>query len=392
VNSRNILIIRLSAAGDALHTLPLACAIKRAMPDIHLTWLASRKSLSVVKSHPLIDEIVLFDRQSWFRQLPALTKELNRGRYDIVLDAQSQIRSGLMSIMTHAPERYTFSPGISKEPSFLFANYLVTPEPDEVHNIDRDLCFAKELGIKVNEVEFGLQFSNATENRIISSLKGTGYNPDNEILVGLCPSGSWPGKRWPVENYAELAVRLVDSPPWDNPTRVVILWGPGEYQTAYEIATQASDDRIVIAPSTSFKELGALMKHMKMIVSNDSGPLHLAVAVGTPVIGLYAPTDPRKCGPYGGVIMEKQRIVGKIGTRRLQTVAAHVAVNVNPSDLKCNAQKCRRCHRNDCMQLISVEDVLSAAVIARPHGSRRLQTSRKQSRTIKLGRKYASDT
>jgi len=363
VNSKNILIIRLSAAGDALHTLPLACAIKHSNPDVHLTWLASRKSLSVVNSHSLIDKIVLFDRQSWLRHLPELTKELNRGRYDVVFDAQSQIRSGLMSIMTHAQDRYAFSRGISKEPSFLFANHLVTPGVDEIHNIDRDLCFAKAIGIEVNEVEFGLQFSHAIESRVISILKEIGYNPDNEILVGLCPSGSWPGKRWPAENYAELAIRLIDSPPWDKPTRVVILWGPGEYRIAYEIATQASDNRVVVAPSTSFRELGALMKHMKMVISNDSGPLHLAVAVGTPVIGLYAPTDPRKCGPYGGVIIEKQHIVGKIGIHRLQTAAAHVAINVDPSGLKCHARNCRHCHRNDCMQLISVEDVFSATVI-----------------------------
>lgn len=336
---KRILIIRLSGAGDIIHTMPLLGALRKNYQGSFIAWLVSKKNKDVLAGHPYLDEIITFDKDNWsFKAVRNLILELRRKKFDIVIDPQSQLRSGLIAFLSGAPIRLGFARGVAKEPNFIFMNRRVRPTPAERHNIDRDLSFARYLGIKRDEIDFSFYIGEENEAFVDGFLKEQVMDESTK-LIGISIGGSIPSKRWREENWAILIDRLYEK--YDN-IKPIILWGPGEENSVKKIVDSAKIKPLV-TPKTGWKQLAAFLKRCFLVIGNDSGPLHIGVAVGTKVIGLYgiAIWSPEKIGPYGP-----------------QNMAVRKEEDLDM--LSCPKSGCRRCHRHDCMDLITPEDALEA--------------------------------
>ena len=336
-----ILIIRLSGMGDVIYTLPLLSALRSKYGSKHIAWLVSSKAKDVVAGHPLIDEVIVFEREKGIVGAIKAIKELRKRKYDLVLDPQSQLRSGLFAFLGAIPVRMGFARGVSKEPGFIFMNERVSPLGNERHNVDRDLGFARHLGIERGRVEFNLKIETA-DSKFADSYLAESCVKKNEKLVGFSIACSMQNRKWSNKNWAQLNNEIA----LKENIRTVILWGPGEEQDMKAIIS-LSKERALSAPKTNIKQLAAIIKKCSLIIGNDSGPLHLAVALGIPVIGLCGPTDPEITGPYGN---------GNISIRKNLTVLPCYVSEKNSSRCK----KFRSCLEKTCIELITVKDVVSA--------------------------------
>ncbi|MDI6794934.1 MAG: glycosyltransferase family 9 protein [bacterium] len=333
-----ILIIRLSGAGDIIYTLPLLAALRRHYPESFIAWLVAKKNKEILAGHPYIDEIITFDRENWASDLWRLIPQLRERKFDMVIDPQSQLRSGVIALLSGAPMRLGLARGASKEPNYIFTNRRVRPNSSERHNLDRDLSFARYLGIDREPIDFSFYIGEENEAVVDAFLKKQAIDESTK-LIGISIGGSIPSKRWREENWAILIDRLYET---YNNIKPIILWGPGEENSVKKIVDSAKIKPLV-TPKTGWKQLAAFLKKCFLVIGNDSGPLHIGVAVGTKAIGLYgiAIWSPEKIRPYG-----PQNIV--------------VRKDSELDMLSCPKSKCRRCRRHDCMDLITPGDVLEA--------------------------------
>ncbi len=338
---KKILIIRLSGLGDVVCSLPLLSALRRKFPEDHIAWLVSSKAKDVVSGHPYLDEVIVFEKNRGLSAVVPLVRKLRRAGFEMVIDPQSQTRSGIISLLSGAPVRIGFTPGVSKEPNSIFMNEKVLPGPGETHNVDRDLSFARHLGIDAGKKEFNIYIGEEDREYIDNFLKQSGIK-DDEVLVGLSIAGSLPNRKWSNRNWAALVDELSSL----EKKRAIILWGPGEEEKVKEIIESAGGAPL-IAPGTNLKQLAALLSCCKLVIANDSGPMHLAVAMGTPVIGLHGPSNIERTGPYGDM---------NIAIRK--DLTALKCFSHGRKDTRC--KKFRSCEKTDCMELITVKDVMGA--------------------------------
>jgi lipopolysaccharide heptosyltransferase I len=303
-----IALVKLSSLGDVVHALPVAATLKAARPDARLTWIAERREAAVLRGHPALDEVVVADTRGWRRArrpraaLAALQEarqtvaRLRAARFDVALDLQGLFKSAALAAASGAPLRVGFARGWGREPlSALLTNRHVTPPPAARHVVEQYLALLEPLGIGERRLEFRLPAEPAAESRIDEWLAGAGLKPQRRLVV-LNPGAGRPDKRWPVTHFATLAARLVH----DADAHVVVVWGPGEEAAARVIVEGAGvGSRPLLAPPTDLDALIALLRRASVVVAADTGPLHLAAALGTPCVGLYGPTSAARNGPYG---------------------------------------------------------------------------------------------
>lgn len=302
-----IAIVKLSSLGDVLHALPVAGALRRQFPRAHLTWVVEAREVAIVNGHPDLDAVVPVDTRLWRRlvwrpagarevgrKLAGLTRRLRGARFDVAIDLQGLIKSGVLTAYTGAPVRIGFAFARCREPlSALFTTHRVTPPPGAVHVVDQYLSLLAPLGVRPEPPVWELPRDPAAEARIAEFLADEGVKP-RDRLVALNPGAGRPAKRWPVEHFGRLAERLAV----EAGARVLLLWGPDEEAMARAIAGRMST-RPILAPPTSLAELSALLRRSALMVAADTGPLHLAAALGTAAVGLYGPTRAERNGPYG---------------------------------------------------------------------------------------------
>lgn len=302
-----IAIVKLSSLGDVLHALPVAHALRRHFPEAHLTWIVEAREFAILKGHPDLDSVVPVDTRLWRRliwrpagarevgqKLSRLTERIRRARFDAAIDLQGLVKSGLLTAYTGAPLRIGFAFRHCREPlNALFTNRRVTPPREAVHIVLRYLSLLAPLGVKVTTPVFHVPSEPEAERRIEEFLAEQGVKP-RDRLVALNPGAGRPAKRWPVEHFAGLAERLSV----EAGVRILLLWGPDEEAMARSIAAGMTS-RPILAPPTTLPELSALLRRSALMVAGDTGPLHLAAALGTPSIGLYGPTRAERNGPYG---------------------------------------------------------------------------------------------
>lgn len=328
---RRILIIRLSGIGDVVHTLPLLGALRKRYPHAYIAWLVQRKAEGILTGHPYLDEVITFDRERWICRLWPLIKRLRNRRFDLVVDAHGQFRSGLFAYMTGAKTRLGFDAKDGKEFNSLFINFKAPPFPEYWHSVERYLGLAGVLGAQIEEREFLIQIGEPEKEYVERFLKEEGINK-GEFIIALNPGSSWKSKIWPSKNYARLADILIRK----FKCKALLLWGPGE-EGLIESISSAMEEKPIIAPRTDLKELAFLISRCTLFIGSDSAPLHIASSFPVPSIGLYGPTDPRRNGPYG---------------------PENVAVKKDLSVLPCRRKGCRKCKAQDCMELITVEEVV----------------------------------
>jgi heptosyltransferase-1 len=303
-----IAIVKLSSLGDVIHALPVARALRRAMPAAHLTWVVEAREYAILRDHPDLDAVVPVDTRLWRRLIwrPAGAREvlgkvgrlrvrIRRAAFDVAIDLQGLIKSGLLTAYTGAPVRIGFSAGHCRERlNALFTNRHVAPPASARHVVDQYLALLDPLGVRPGAPEFFVPASIIAERRMEELLVKEGIKRGDR-LVAINPGAGRPEKRWPVERFHALADRLAT----EGGARVLVLWGPDESHMAREIALGLPGGSVLLAPPTDLGELTALLRRCRLMIANDTGPLHLAAALGTPSLGLFGPTSAVRNGPFG---------------------------------------------------------------------------------------------
>lgn len=302
-----VAIVKLSSLGDVIHALPVAHALRRHFPEANLTWVAEAREATILAGHPDLNAVVSVDTRRWRRHLwtPAGAREvreellqvfrrLSADRFDIALDLQGLIKSGLLVACTGAPRRIGFALSHLREPlNALFTNCRVTPPPEATHVVEQYLAILAPLGIADRRPVFTIPVDRDAEQRMDSFLAEQGVKP-RDRLVALNPGARRLEKRWPLTHWRRLADRLA----LEDGVRPLVLWGPGEEPLA-EAVSRGLSARPLHAPPTMLHDLAALLRRVALVVAGDTGPLHLAAALGTPCLGLYGPTSAERNGPYG---------------------------------------------------------------------------------------------
>lgn len=294
---QRILIVRRSSLGDIVHTMPLLVALRRRFPQAYIGWLVDYRFAEVLEGHKCLDEVITIRRYSW-RQSFAVAQEVYQVRnqlqqhtFDLALDPQGLLKSGLMCYLAGAHRRIGFTDG--REVSRLFVNERI-PASNDTHAVVRTLRMAEYLGCPTEPIEFEFPIGES-EARWADSFLAENQVSADRPLIGLNVGASGAEKLWPAEHFAKLA----DILNIDFGAQMVILGSDKEMPIAKKIQRLTQPDLINAVGQTTIRNLAALLRRCTTVVSADTGPLHIAVAVGTPVVGLYGPTDPRKTGPFG---------------------------------------------------------------------------------------------
>ena len=318
-----ILVIKLRAVGDVLLSTIVTKNLRLAYPLAQIHYLTERPSLDVLKGNPFVDDVLVYDRETMSG--PALIRAVRHGRYDVVIDLFGNPRTALLTRLSGARQRVGFR---FRGRTYAY-NIVVEPRGNMVHNTEFNLDALGALGVAIQDRSIYFSFDDG-DARYVESFLPPGF-ARGSFVVCINSGGGWYTKRWGLERFAALADTLVE----EYGARIVLPWGPGQLPEAEEIRKAMTRDAF-IPPATTLCQLGALLKRCSIVVSNDSGPMHIAAAVGTPVLGIYGPTDPLLQGPYGD---------------------NHVVVRNEGLDcLGCNLTSCPIGH--PCMLGLSVETVL----------------------------------
>lgn len=288
-----ILIVRLSAIGDVIHGLPVLCALRAALPESFLGWVVEGRAGDLLEGHPALDALVRLPR-GWLkspRETWWLRRRLRDLRFDTTIDLQCLTKSAIAAWLSGARRRIGKGGSDGRELSRWFHNELVPCRGN--HVIEHYLDLLKPLGIGSPAVRFDLPERSEDARMADAFLLTSGLAAGRFALMN--PGAGWPSKVWPAERYGELARYLAKSPALPS----VVVWGvPNELPLAKKIVA-ASGSRAQLAPATSMTELAALCRRAALFVGSDTGPMHLAAAVGTPTISLHGPSRADWCGAYG---------------------------------------------------------------------------------------------
>lgn len=294
-----MLIVRLGSLGDIVHALPAVASLRAAFPQACLDWLVEARWQELIELNPDISNVIPADTLAWrravvraesWRSFAALVHTLRRARYDIALDLQGLYKSALLARLSGAREQLGFEKGFVKERGAArFYTRAVRP-PENTHVIEMNLALARAAGADRRCLRFPLPTQAEDEAYVDRQLHAHKVRD----FFFLSPGGGWGAKRWPVERYALLHNTLARERGW----RSVLNAGPGEEELVSQFLAHARVTRPVHFP-LSLRQLVALVRRARVVISGDTGPLHLAAALGTPAVGLYGPTDPVRNGPYG---------------------------------------------------------------------------------------------
>lgn len=301
--STRLLVVRLGSLGDIIHTLPAVATLRENFRDVHIDWLVESRWRELVELNPDVNGVVAVDTYRW-RQAPLWPPtwwgagkalwQLRRGAYDGAIDFQGLYKSALLARISGAEWRLGFDASVIKEAGaarFYTEQVPVFRKKSHVVQLNLSLAVAAcgGVGTVAPVLRFALLTRPEDEAYVEEQLR---EHQLGEFFV-LSPGGGWGAKCWPVERYAQLHNELARRRGW----RSVLNAGPGEEHLVSEFAAQARVTKPVHLRLTP-RQLVALLRRARVVVSGDSGPLHLAAALGTPVVGLYGPTDPARNGPY----------------------------------------------------------------------------------------------
>jgi len=291
-----ILVIKLRAIGDVVLATAVLPNLRRVFPRAEIHFMTEKPSLGVVRDNPFVDRILSvppdpfakpFRLSSW-KTFARFIKGFRNAHYDLVLDLFGNPRSAWLTWFSGAPVRAGFD---FRGRKFAY-NKRITPRGNRVHEVEFNLDAVRAMGIPVVQRKPFFPFTKKDEAVIDRWIEKNGLR--GQFRIALHSWGSWQAKRWGLEHFAGLADRLVRK----YQARVILLWGPGEKGQSQRIQ-QMSGEKTTLAPRMTLKQLGALLSKCRLVVANDSGPMHIAAAVGTPTVGIFGPTSWKLQGPYG---------------------------------------------------------------------------------------------
>lgn len=334
---KNILIVKLSAIGDVIHALPVAHALKERYPTARITWVVEKPAYDLLTNNPDINEIIIFDKPK-FKSLAGLLKYspefsslLKARHFDLALDLQGLFKSAAITALSGAKQRLGYC---NMRELSQWVSRPVCGTHSQGHIVERYLDVARYLDCNVDKVVFPIHITAEEAMAATQIATHAGLDVSRKYIV-LAPGTNWISKCWPTNHYAQLAGRLFDSG-----IIPVIIGGPDDHRLATEINLAARILPVDLTGRTNLKQLSYIIKQAAAFVGGDTGPMHLAVALGTPVITMFGPTDPNRNGPYQG---KRQTLV------------------VPDSCQGCWKRVCPK--QQNCMEHITVENVFNKIAI-----------------------------
>jgi len=332
VDFRRILLIKPSSLGDIVHALPVVAALKDRWPAARLTWLVKRQWADLVERAAGVDHVWPVDAAvgSWLGQVSALRAE----RFDLAVDLQGLFRSGALAWLSSASQRIGLANG--REGSPWFYTHRVPVPTVEMHAVDRYLLVAAALGARPQGTpQFRFKMLDADFAVVRDVFQRKGSSVDSP-WVGMNVSARWPTKRWPLSSFAVVLDQLHK----EGFGPVVLIGSSDEQDDASQLRAMTKSPFVDLTGAVSIGCLPALLSKAAMVITNDSGPMHIAAAVGTPVVALFGPTSAMRTGPYG------------VGHRPLAR-----QIPCSP----CFSRVCRHSPEMECLHLIKPNDVVEAA-------------------------------
>lgn len=321
---QNILIVKLSAIGDVIHALPVPYALKQQYPNARITWVVEKAAYDLLTNNPYIDELILFEKNKcksiWgaIKYAVHFSKELKKRKFDLSLDLQGLFKSAAISWLSGAKEKLVYSNAREKSD---WVGKRVCGEYAEGHVVERYLDVARHVGCQIDEVKFPVQFTMEEASKAEAIARHAGLHMETPYVI-LAPGTNWVNKCWPMEHYAKLGDRL-----YEQGIVPVIVGGASDLRLYREIASRMGIPPVDLTGRTTLKELAHVIKKARAFVAGDTGPMHLAAAIGTPVISLFGPTDPKRNGPYGNGVMNTVLVTARDCTGCWQRTC--------PKDLDC---------------------------------------------------------
>jgi lipopolysaccharide heptosyltransferase I len=321
IDARRICLIKPSALGDVVQALPVLSALRGRFPQAHIAWVVNRSYAGLLADHPHLDEIIAFDRGAggmWsraaWRGFAELNASLRERRFDLAVDLQGLLRSGLMARATGAARRVGLSD--TREGARFCYTDVVSMPAAPTSAVERYWLVAAAIGAEDAVKQFVVCLGASDRDwaaRAVGRHSG--------LRVAIHPGARWATKRWPAAHFAELARRIGR----EFDAAFILVGGPEESSAAAELESSLASRTINLVGKTTLKQLAAVLGDVDVVITNDSGPMHLAAAVGTPVVGIFTCTSPERARPFG---------------------PGHLLVS---SKVWCAASYLKKCARMDCM-------------------------------------------
>jgi 3-deoxy-D-manno-octulosonic-acid transferase/heptosyltransferase-1 len=364
LSTMKVLIIKLSAIGDVLHTLPALDLLRQGVPGNSLNWVVEEKAAGILIGHPHLDKVMVSGRKRWIhdlarpsrwpsvlREAASFIRELRSDRYDLVIDFQGLFKSAILVLLSRGACKIGYAK--TRELSYLALTHRIDPPPAELHAVDKNIglvrailelpelsanrsaAYCQEATQHSGKASDGIAVPGEKEIRSVDELlRSSGFDPSQPLILVNAPAG-WESKRWDGDTMAALADRLMDV----YKAHLIYTGAAGDAAYIDGIIGRMHWPALNAAGRTTLKELACLIKRARLIVTTDSGPMHLAAAVGTPVVAIFGPTAPWRTGPY---------------TDRARIVRAQAA---------CSPCYKRTCDSMICMKGIGVDEVMEAAAV-----------------------------
>ena len=360
----NILIVKLSAIGDVVHTLPSLAALRRCYPDAEISWVVEEAAADLLTAHPDLDRILISGRKTWLkelrqgriakplREIRTFLRELRSRRYDLVIDFHGLLKSAVIVLLSGGKRKLGYD-SLQEGSGFFYTEKI--PEEMRKHAVDRYLDLVRhaaagsetgclsttpEFRIAVGDKEKRQVATLLAENSAILAIEQNGNGGGSSgsggargearAFVAVNPVAFWETKLWEDEKFAELCDRIRTELGLG-----VVLTG-GEAGVLERIRARMKTAAVNLGGRTALRELAWLYRQACLVVTTDSGPMHIAAAMGTPVVALFGPTDPNRTGPYG----PGHRVIRR--------------------ELSCSPCLRKRCETKKCMREIGVGEVLDA--------------------------------
>lgn len=343
---KRVLIIKLTSLGDVVHALPVASSLKKSYPYLHLHWIVEDRCAPLLENQPLLESVIIYPRQEiqglfrqgkWvqaFNKVLALRRSLRDLKIDLSIDLQGLAKSGLMALLAWAPYRIGW-PGL-KEMSSLISRRI--PGATGLHVVDSHLRVAEFLGASTEAPEFVLGITEEERSWAKEFLRKRGL-AEGRRLLGLQMGTASPPKSWPLPAYWAFIEQVSALPD----LQVILFGDQSDRERLNPYLNRIPEKAINTIGELSLRQLMALTAQCRIFVGGDSGPLHLAVGLGLPVVGLYGGTDPGWAGPYGNS--------HRIHYKRFPCSPCLLTPDHKPP--LCQG-------RGDCMEAIEVEEVISS--------------------------------
>lgn len=332
MKTKNILVMNVNWLGDVLFSTPAIKALRRNFPDAKLSVLINPRCKEILEGNPNIDELIIYDEEGTHKSILGKLKLIlclrNKG-FERVYILHRSLTRGLIAFFSGIPQRIGY---YNKKRAIFITDNIKQPAPD-IHRADFYLGLLSSSGIEVREEDKKIEFFISDKDRvnINNILKSEGIK-DNERFIVLNPGANWEPKRWPVVNFVNLADEIIEK----YNLRVIITGAKKDTALADEITSLMKHKPVILAGKTTLKELAALFEKAILVVSADSGPLHIAGAMNSNAIGIYGPTSIAITGPY-------------------RTNKAKVLQKKIECSIPCYIVDCPD---NRCMKLVTVSDVL----------------------------------